>query len=81
MPARAITGVVQVTASQGQRGPWTVAGEPGNCSMCGARWETGGRVRHDPDAAGLVCVACGQDEDEVPGILDQLLGGQEEASP
>ncbi len=49
--------------------------------MCGARWETGGRVRHDPDAAGLVCVACGQDEDEVPGILDQLLGGQEEASP
>ncbi len=64
-----------------QRGPWTVAAQPGNCSMCGARWEPGGRVRHDPDAGGLVCACCGQDEpDEVPGILDQLLGG-EGASP
>jgi len=31
--------------------------------MCGARWETGSQVRHDPDASDLVCVACGQDEE------------------
>ncbi len=48
-----------------QRGPWTVAEHPGNCRMCGARW--------NPGARGLVCACCGQEEpDEVPGILDQL---------
>jgi hypothetical protein len=62
-----------VTDSQGERGPWTAAEQPGNCHMCGCRWEQGALIRHDPNAGGLVCVACGQDE-SVPGILDQLNG-------
>jgi hypothetical protein len=64
-----------------QRGPWTVVDDPGNCSMCGAHWDPGEQVRDDPDAGGLVCGACGQDDDEMPGIISQLLGDQEDASP
>lgn len=37
-----------MTDSQGERGPWTVAAEPGNCAMCGARYERGQQVRRDP---------------------------------
>lgn len=40
--------------------------------MCGARFEPGAQVRHDPNAGGLVDAVCGQDE-PVPGILDQFL--------
>ena len=63
-----------------QPGPWTVAEQPGNCSMCGARFEPGAQVMHDPNAGGLVDAVRGQDE-PVPGILDQFLGDQEDASP
>ena len=48
--------------------------------MCGARWEPGAHIRHDPDAGGPVCVCCSQNEHEAPGILDQL-GDHKDASP
>ncbi len=68
-----------MTASEDQRGPWTVADDPGNCSMCSVPFEPGAQVRHDPDAGGQVCGACGQDE-PVPRIVDQFFGDQEDSS-
>jgi hypothetical protein len=62
-----------MTDSQGERGLWAAAGEPGNSAMCGARYEAGHLVRHDPDAGGRVCIACGREPGEA-GILDQLDG-------
>ena len=69
-----------MTGSQDEPGPWTTASQPGNCAMCGSHWEPGATVRHHPGAGGLVCIACGQPEDEVPGVLDQL-NGHRPASP
>ena len=47
----------------------------------GVQGNLGAWVRYDPDAGGLVCAVCGQEEpDELPGILGQLLGDQEDAS-
>jgi hypothetical protein len=49
-----------MTDSQGERGLWAAAGEPGNSAMCGARYEAGHLVRRDRmRAAGSVSPAAG----------------------
>ena len=50
-----------------QPGPWHPAADRTSCAMCGGVTEPGGKVRHHPDAGGLVCSVCGQpEEDEQP---------------